>query len=98
MHRPFERMGRDEGQVVQDEAEGEEQVAQSGWHVAQVPLSDRAPDGQEVIQLPPDAKAGETQRVHESEVPIHSAHPDEQPVQDQYLSAPIRMRGILTLA
>ena len=79
MHRPLDSIGREDGQDVQEDAEGEEQVVQSGWHVAQVPFIDSVPEGQDEMQLPLDANEPVGQTVQVSALPMHSVHPGEQP-------------------
>lgn len=54
-HRPLERTGRLAGHEVQPVAEGLEHVAQSGWHVVQVPFDTADPVEQVDTQDPEEA-------------------------------------------
>ena len=78
MHMPERRTGRVEGQVRQEEDEGEEQVEQDGWQGVQVLFRPMVPEGQVGTQRPERAKVvPRGQRVQLVEVVWHSAHVDE---------------------
>jgi hypothetical protein len=54
-HRPLVKTGRSDGQLEHWLNEEPEHVAQSGWHVVQIPDELNALDGHEDTHLPPDA-------------------------------------------
>jgi hypothetical protein len=79
IHLPFERTGREAGQVRQEEDEkGDEHVEQSGKQGSQVPLTGTVLPGQEIWQVPRMANNGTGHLLHVSEVEIHSVHEGSQ--------------------
>lgn len=72
-------MGRSEGQDRHDEAEGEEQVVQSGEHARQVPFEGTELEGQRSTHEPSEANVGGGHLVQVVAVPTHEAQDESHP-------------------